>query len=61
MRRALHYEIIKHPVTGYNVIVWDSDEKHRIMANNAFSSYREAAVWGRAVKSGKIKTREEQC
>ncbi len=54
-KKPLHYEIIKHLVTGYNVIVWADDTKHKIVANNAFSSYREATQWGRAVKSGKIK------
>lgn len=61
MKKALHYEIIRHRVTGYNVLVWSDDTKHRLVENNAFSSYREASQWGKAVKSGKIKVGEGQC
>lgn len=60
-KKPLHYEVARHPEGGYAVIVWESNEKHRVVASKALPSYREATQWGRAVKNGKtIKIGETQ-
>ena len=54
MKRTPHYEVLHH-AGKYKVVVWDCDEKHKIVAAMNHRTYREAVNWGRAVKKGAIK------
>jgi hypothetical protein len=53
-KKTPHYEIF-HKDGNYKVVVYDSIEKHVVIAGNSYGSYNAARNYGRAWKAGKYR------
>jgi hypothetical protein len=55
LRKTPHYEVFRDPSGNYKVIVWEDATKAEIIASNSYGSYKAAATYGRAYKTGKYR------